>query len=244
MAGETIRLINIWLTYASSGTAGEPVLRGIDLDVQAGEFLAIHGRSGSGKTTLLHMIGGILPPTKGEVVVGSHSLFSLNDLDLSAFRNRKIGFIFQSYHLAPTLTAVENAMVPALLAGQSLAQARKRAMETLNEVGLSDKADARPAEMSGGQMQRVAIARALVNDPAILLADEPTGNLDAQTGVEILALLGRYHLERRLTVLMATHDSSVEMHATHQLYLTGGQLQPLRSGDDQAFAERSHEANP
>jgi ABC-type lipoprotein export system ATPase subunit len=224
VAGETIRLVNVHYSYGRSAADDGAVLRGIDLEVPAGEFIAIHGRSGTGKSTLLHIVGGILPPTRGEVFVGDRTLFRLSDRALSAFRNQMIGFIFQSYYLAPVLTAVENVMVPALLAGRSAGQAQRRALEKLDEVGLAHKARALPAELSGGQMQRVAIARALVNDPAILLADEPTGNLDEQTGAEILALLGRYHREQRLSVIMATHDASVEMHATRQLHLSGGKL--------------------
>jgi len=221
-----VRLINVHHTYGRNAAGDGHVLRGIDLEIGAGQFVAIHGRSGTGKSTLLHIVGGILAPTSGEVMVGGHDLFRLSDRKLSALRNRMIGFIFQNYYLAPTLTAVENAMVPALLAGWSATKARRRALETLAQVGLSQKADARPSDLSGGQMQRVAIARALVNDPAILLADEPTGNLDEQTGGEILALLARYQCERQATVIMATHDASVEMHATRQLYLMNGQLQP------------------
>ena len=225
MPGETIHLINVTYLYGNAAASEGAVLSGIDLEAPAGEFVAIHGRSGAGKSTLLHIAGGILPPTRGQVVVGGRDLFRLSDVELSAFRNRMIGFIFQNYYLAPVLTAAENVMAPALLAGRSAREARRGAMEKLDEVGLSHKAGARPAELSGGQMQRVAIARALVNDPAMLLADEPTGNLDEQTGAEILALLGRYHRERQLTVIMATHDTSVEIHATRQLLLAGGCLE-------------------
>jgi ABC-type lipoprotein export system ATPase subunit len=243
LAGETVRLINVYHAYGRQGGANGPILNGIDLDVPAGEFVAIHGRSGAGKSTLLHIAGGILPPLRGEVIVGGRDLFRLSDRDLSAFRNRLIGFIFQSYYLAPVLTAVENVMVPALLAGYSLSQSRKRAGEKLEEVGLADKARARPGELSGGQMQRVAIARALVNEPSLLLADEPTGNLDEQTGGDVLALLGRYHRERRLTVIMATHDASVEMHATQQLYLVGGQLYSHTPEPDKPAAGPPSEAS-
>ena len=229
LTGESIRLVGIHHAYGCSAASDGAVLRGVDLEVAAGEFVAIHGRSGTGKSTLLHIVGGILPPTRGEVWVGSRDLFRLSDSELSPFRNRMIGFIFQNYYLAPVLTAVENVMTPALLGDRSVGFARRLALEKLDEVGLAHKARSRPAEMSGGQMQRVAIARALVNDPAILLADEPTGNLDEQTGAEILALLGRYHRERRLTVIMATHDTAVETHATRQLYLVGGQVESRAS---------------
>jgi len=242
LSEQAVRLVNVFHAYGRNHAAEGPVLRGIDLDVQVGEFVAIHGRSGSGKSTLLHILGGILPPTRGEVIVGGRSLFPLSDRELSNFRNRMIGFIFQEYHLAPTLTAVENAMVPALLAGQSLVLARRSALHKLEEVGLAHKAQARPAEMSGGQMQRVAIARALVNNPAIVLADEPTGNLDEQTGAEVLALLGRYHRDHRLTVIMATHDAAVESHATRQLYLTAGRLHASPAEAD-ARGDAPREAN-
>ena len=242
LPGESVRLVNVHHAYGRSDAGGGIVLSGIALEVKAGEFVTIHGRSGTGKSTLLHIAGGILPPARGEVLVGDRDLFRLSDSDLSAFRNRMIGFIFQSYHLAPVLTAVENVMVPALLGGQSAGEARKRALEKLDEVGLSQKAHARPGEMSGGQMQRVAIARALINDPAILLADEPTGNLDEQTGAEILALLGQYHRERLVTVIMATHDSAVEEHATRQLHLAGGQLHDVPFETEEPVAHNPREA--
>jgi ABC-type lipoprotein export system ATPase subunit len=224
---EIIRLTRIVHTYDHAGAADAAVLNGIDLAVEAGEFIAIHGRSGSGKSTLLYIMGGILPPRSGEVIVEGRDLFRLKDRALSEFRNRMIGFVFQGYHLAPALTAIENVMVPALLAGDSARAARQRAHEKLDEMDLADKAQSRPAELSGGQMQRVAIARALINNPPILLADEPTGNLDEQTGADVLALLGRYHRERRLTVVMATHDESVELHATRQMRLADGALRPF-----------------
>lgn len=233
MTDQAIRLVNVYHAYASGDGGEGAILNNVALDVAPGEFVAIHGRSGTGKSTLLHIIGGILPPTRGEVQIGGRNLFRLSDRDLSALRNEMIGFIFQNYHLAPILTAVENVMVPALLAGESVSACRARALAKLEEVGLAHKAQSRPSALSGGQMQRVAIARALVNDPAILLADEPTGNLDEQTSGEIMALLGRYHRERELTVIMATHDTGVESHATRQLQLVGGRIHPF-----------SPEANP
>ena len=222
---EIIRLSQIIHAYDHADSPEQAViLRGVDLTVPAGEFVGIHGRSGSGKSTLLYIAGGLLPPRGGQVFIGERSLFRLGDRELSHFRNRMIGFVFQNYHLAPALTAVENVMVPALLAGESIARARRHAVERLDQVGLADKALARPAELSGGQMQRVAVARALINAPAILLADEPTGNLDEHTGAEILALISRHHREDGLTVLMATHDEAVEMHATRRLELADGRL--------------------
>lgn len=220
-----IRLAKVCHSYARENAADEAVLRGVDLEVPAGEFVAIHGRSGSGKSTLLNIIGGILPPTHGEVVVAGRDLFRLCDRDLSDFRNHTVGFIFQHYHLAAALTTVENVMVPQLLAGQPIALARQCALARLDEVGLTEKADARPSELSGGQMQRVAIARALVCDPSLLLADEPTGNLDEQTGMDILKLLGRHHRERGLTVVMATHDTAARAHTSRWLHLTEGRLE-------------------
>jgi len=227
-AGKLVQLVDVRHSYGSDDGAGEnAVLRGVDLAVEVGEFVAIHGRSGSGKTTLLYILGGILPPKAGRVLVGGNDLSLLSDRDLSKLRNRTIGFIFQGYHLAPVLTTLENVMVPALLAGFSAEEARRRAMEKLAEVGLEERAASRPSGLSGGQMQRVAIARALVNDPAILLADEPTGNLDRHTARQVLDLLGRYHRERGLTVIMATHDPAVRSHAGRRLTLSEGKLRPF-----------------
>ncbi|MCX8035594.1 MAG: ABC transporter ATP-binding protein [Candidatus Sumerlaeia bacterium] len=220
-----VQLVDVHHAYAGDQEGDSWVLCGIDLTVRAGEFVAIHGRSDTGKSTLLHILGGILAPRRGHVLIGGRDLFQMSDRALSHFRNRTLGFIFQNYYLAPSLTALENVMVPALLSGEPVHRARHRALDALEQVGLAAKAKACPADLSGGQMQRVAIARALVNRPTLLLADEPTGNLDEQTGGAIMDLLASYQRERGLTILMATHDPSVELHATSQLYLVGGKLQ-------------------
>ncbi len=225
MDNKLVQVVDVQHAYAGESAGDSWVLCGISLTVHQGEFVAIHGRSGTGKSTLLHIVGGILAPRRGRVLIGGQDLFQLGDRALSHFRNRTLGFVFQNYYLAPSLTALENVMVPALLSGEPVHRARHRAMDALDQVGLAAKAKARPGDLSGGQMQRVAIARALVNHPALLLADEPTGNLDEQTGGEIMDLLASYQRARGLTILMATHDPSVELHATSQLYLIGGKLQ-------------------
>jgi ABC-type lipoprotein export system ATPase subunit len=242
LSQSVVTISNLCHVYSGAEGADGLVLQDVSLEIDPGDFVAIRGRSGSGKSTLLNIIGGILPPTRGKVIVAGQDLFRLDDAALSAFRGRTIGFVFQSYHLSPPLTAQENVMVPALLAGQSIELARKAAVVKLREVGLEAKAQTRPAELSGGQMQRVALARALINNPTIVLADEPTGNLDEHTGAEILELLGRYHRERRVTIIMATHDESVERHATHHLHLAEGRLTGPGTEGQSAPAAPSTEA--
>ncbi|GED98643.1 ABC transporter ATP-binding protein [Gordonia crocea] len=190
---------------------GETTVRaldGVDLDLPGGRFVSIIGPSGAGKSTLLHILGALDQPTSGEIVVDGVDLTNLDDAAASEFRRRRIGFIFQFFNLVPTMSAWENVALPRLLDNQSLRKAKPEAVELLERVGLGDRVDHRPSELSGGQMQRVAIARSLIMDPAILLADEPTGNLDSRTGEAVLELLAALAHDRpdRL-VVMVTHDS-------------------------------------
>lgn len=203
------------------------VLTGIDLDIEGGDFLALMGPSGSGKTTLLNLIGGLDSPTSGAVVVGGQSLGELPSRALARWRSRNIGFVFQFYNLLPVLNALRNVELPLLLTNLSAKQRRKNAETALEIVGLGDRARHKPGELSGGQQQRVAIARAIVADPALLVCDEPTGDLDRATAEEILDLLSILNREHGKTVIMVTHDPKAADHASHILHLDKGQLVEL-----------------
>jgi putative ABC transport system ATP-binding protein len=181
-------------------------LAGVSLSVPRGEFLSVMGPSGSGKSTLLNLLGALDVPTSGSLSIDGRELSRMDDATLSAFRRERLGFIFQFFNLLPTLTAAENVMLPAMLAGRSQGELRARAEGLLETVGLRHRAHHRPDELSGGEMQRVAVARALLTEPALLLADEPTGNLDSRTGAEVLRLIREATRERGLTVVMVTHD--------------------------------------
>ena len=181
---------------------------GVDLDVAPGEFMAIMGRSGSGKTTLLDLLGCLLRPTSGELTIDGRSVIGASDGDLAALRRQRIGFVFQEFNLIPTLTAVENVLLP-LRYGPRRPDGRRRASELLDLVGLAERATHRPTELSGGEQQRVAIARALVNEPAVILADEPTGELDSATSERLMATLRELNRERGVTTIIVTHDAGV-----------------------------------
>jgi ABC-type lipoprotein export system ATPase subunit len=200
------------------------VLRGVDLDVERGEFLALRGASGAGKSTLLHLIGGLDSPNTGEIRFAGQNLAAFSESELTHFRNRRVGFVFQAYHLLPELTALENVCLPARVARVPAAQAMARGRELLARVGLGERTDHRPSELSGGEQQRVAIARALVNAPELLLADEPTGNLDSHSGGEIIELLKSLRAEKRMTLVIATHDANVAASAPRVIELTDGQI--------------------
>lgn len=201
------------------------VLRGVDLEIARGEVVAIVGASGAGKTTLLQILGTLSAPDSGTVLLDGVDPFSLKDRQLSAFRNAKIGFVYQFHHLLPEFSALENVMVPGLIAGKSEKQARERAIELLDLVGLAQRAGHKPSELSGGEQQRVAIARALANKPSVLFADEPSGNLDSATKEEIHKLL--FHLRDTLgqTVVVITHDEGLAAMCDRALVMKDGLLQ-------------------
>jgi ABC-type lipoprotein export system ATPase subunit len=201
------------------------VLRGVDLDVARGEFLALRGASGAGKSTLLHLIGGLDSPNAGEIRFDGQNLAAFSEGQLTHFRNRRVGFVFQAYHLLPELTALENVCLPARVARISAGTSEKRGRELLARVGLQERTDHKPFELSGGEQQRVAIARALINEPELLLADEPTGNLDSHTGGEIIQLLKSLRAESQMTLAIATHDAKVAAHAERTVQLVDGQIQ-------------------
>lgn len=201
-----------------------PVLEGLNLDVQSGEFVVLMGPSGSGKSTLLHLLGGLDSPTSGSIRVGDASLESMSERELTAWRSRNVGFIFQMYHLVPVLTAAQNVELPLLLFKMSSSERKKRVNTALSVVGLADRMDHRPNQLSGGQEQRVAIARAVVTDPQLILADEPTGDLDAEMSEEILNLLNLLNTEFRKTIVMVTHDPRAAAHGRRTLHLDKGAL--------------------
>jgi putative ABC transport system ATP-binding protein len=200
------------------------VLHALSLDIAAGDFLALMGPSGSGKTTLLNLIGGLDRCSGGSVIVDGQPLERLSSGGLAAWRARNVGFVFQFYNLLPVLSAVRNVELPLLLTRLSAAQRMRHAMTALQIVGLADRAQHKPSELSGGQAQRVAIARALVADPTLLVCDEPTGDLDRRTADEILGLLQELNREHGKTIVMVTHDPKAADYATHQLHLDKGQL--------------------
>jgi lipoprotein-releasing system ATP-binding protein len=200
------------------------VLHGVDMEVGQGEFLSIVGASGSGKSTLLHLLGGLDRPDAGGLEVDGNHLTQMGGLALSRFRNRSVGFVFQAYHLFPELDALENVALPARISRRPVKEVEAKAQEWLERVGLSKRLDHRPYELSGGEQQRVAIARALINDPTLLLADEPTGNLDSETGSEIMDLLLKLKAECRLTLIMATHDRHMAEQTDRTLHLLDGKI--------------------
>jgi lipoprotein-releasing system ATP-binding protein len=215
---------NAGKTYMLGKRALE-VLRGIDLEINRGDFLALRGASGAGKSTLLHLLGGLDFPDPGEIHSQGRALSSLSRDDLAQWRNREVGFIFQAYYLLPELDALENVCLPARMARTGASDAARRGRQLLTRVGLSERMEHKPYQLSGGEQQRVAIARALINEPALILADEPTGNLDSHTGQEIIDLLCSLREERQMTLVMATHDSKLAARAAKTIHLVDGQIQ-------------------
>ncbi len=215
--------------YYTMGPAIIKALDGIDLRVIRGEYLSIMGPSGSGKTTLFNMIGGLDRPTRGKVYIDEVDISKLDAYELAWLRCRKIGYIFQTFNLIPVLTALENVMLPMIFAGVPREQRVKKATELLERVGLGDRLHHKPGELSGGQQQRVAIARALANDPSIVLADEPTANLDLKTGLDIINLLRELNREKGVTVIVATHDLKMIDVSDRIVYLRDGKVERIET---------------
>ncbi|MCB0559374.1 MAG: ABC transporter ATP-binding protein [Lewinellaceae bacterium] len=199
-------------------------LRGVTLDIQRNEFVALMGPSGSGKSTLMNLLGCLDTPTSGEYWLNGINVSTMEDNDLAEVRNKEIGFIFQTFNLLPRLSALENVALPLVYAGMSKTHRREKAMEVLEAVGLGDRVEHKPNELSGGQRQRVAIARALVNDPSIILADEPTGNLDTKTSIEIMGILEKIHQQGN-TVILVTHEPDIAEHAHRSVRLRDGMVE-------------------
>jgi putative ABC transport system ATP-binding protein len=220
-----IRLRGLGKAYQRGGQT-IPVLEGVDLDVQAAEFVALMGPSGSGKSTLLNLIAGIDKPSHGTIEIGGIDIAGLSEGELADWRAANVGFIFQFYNLMPVLTAFENVELPLLLTGLSRSQRREHVQSALEMVGLTDRMDHYPNELSGGQQQRVAIARALVTDPMIIVADEPTGDLDRHTAEEVLNLMDELHRVLGKTIVMVTHDPKAAARAARLVHLEKGVLVP------------------
>ncbi len=226
MNGEVIRIRDLVRHYAM-GTETVQALRGVSLDIQRNEYVAIMGPSGSGKSTMMNMLGCLDTPTSGEYWLNGQETSRLSDDQLAQVRNKEIGFVFQTFNLLPRATALHNVELPLVYAGTSARERRRRAETALQRVGLGNRMDHRPNELSGGQRQRVAIARALVNDPSILLADEPTGNLDSTTSEEIMAVFGELHRQGQ-TVIMVTHEPDIAAHAERVVVLRDGRVESDR----------------
>jgi putative ABC transport system ATP-binding protein len=216
-----IQATGVHKTY-DTGKVTVDALRGVDLNITRGEMVAVMGPSGCGKTTLLNVLSGLDDVTGGQVVVDGASIHAMSDRKRTRYRAEKMGFVFQSFNLLPVLSVVENVELPLLMAGVKTGDARRRALEALDLVGLSGEAPKRPAEMSGGQQQRVTVARALANDPTIVWADEPTGSLDSETSGEVVELLCRLNKEKQQTFVLVTHDLAVGRRAARILRMADG----------------------
>jgi len=216
-----IRLNDVWKTY-KMGTVEVHALRGINLEVKRGEFLAIQGPSGSGKSTAMNMVGVLDVPSKGDIYLEHRNIAHLSESTLAQIRGKKIGFIFQQFNLIPTLTAKENIMLPMIFQGTPPYKRAQRAEKLLKMVGLGDRINHKPTELSGGQQQRVAIARSLANNPEVILADEPTGNLDSKTGKLVMNFLQDLHKKEGKTIIMVTHDPKLARRADRIAHLKDG----------------------
>lgn len=218
-----IELDDVWKVY-TMGKVDITVLRELHFHVNKGDFVAIMGPSGSGKSTTMNMIGCLDIPSKGRIYLKEHDISKLSESDLAQMRGKTIGFVFQQFNLIPTMTALENVTLPMIFQGSEESERKKIAMSLLELVGLKERATHKPTELSGGEQQRVAIARALANNPEIILADEPTGNLDSKTGTEVISMLRRLHEKEGKTVVMITHDKNVAKNANRIIYLKDGKI--------------------
>jgi lipoprotein-releasing system ATP-binding protein len=219
-----LEINDLYKTYHIEGAQEVRVLKGIHLELKEGEIVTIYGPSGVGKSTLLHIIGALDRPTKGKVKIDSKNIFSLTDTRLAIFRNRTIGFVFQFHHLLPEFSALENVMMPGMIARQNREEVKKQAIDLLKSVGLAARLDHRPRELSGGEQQRVAVARALVNNPKLLLADEPSGNLDMRTADALHELLWSLSRDYKKTLVIVTHNPDLATHSDRVIKLLDGKV--------------------
>ena len=218
-----IETVDLWKTYVM-GTEEIHALRGVSIQIERGEYVAIMGPSGSGKSTLMNLIGCLDTPSKGSYLLNEKQVSQMNDNELARIRNEEIGFVFQTFNLLPRATALHNVELPLVYAGVPAKDRLERATSALQKVELGDRVTHRPNELSGGQRQRVAIARALVNNPSILLADEPTGNLDTRTSIEVMGIFQRLNQERAITVVLITHESDIAEYGTRTVLFRDGQV--------------------
>ena len=224
MPQSLIRLIDIHKQYETAGAPPVPVLHGVTLEIASGEFVCLMGQSGSGKSTLMNILGCLDSPTHGEYVLAGQQVSGLTSDALAAIRNRQLGFVFQGFNLLKRMSAIDNVALPMIYAGEGRAQALQRAQEKLRLTGLADLAQRLPNQLSGGQQQRVAIARALVMNPSVLLADEPTGNLDTATSEEIMDLIQRLNREQSITVVLVTHEPDIARFGQRLIRLKDGRV--------------------
>ena len=227
----TVRVRNVIKRF-ELGTVIVDALRGVNLEIRRGEYISIMGPSGSGKTTLFNMIGGLDKPTEGRVYIDEVDIAQLDAYELAWLRCRKIGYIFQTFNLISVMTALENVTLPMIFAGKTPDESIQKGIEILSRVGLGDRIQHKPLELSGGQQQRVAIARALANDPAIVLADEPTGNLDTKTGLEIITLLRTLNEENGVTIITATHDTKMLDVSDRIFHIVDGKVEKIETRDE------------
>ncbi|MEK6967615.1 MAG: ABC transporter ATP-binding protein [Nanoarchaeota archaeon] len=226
MAKNLIKFNKVWKTY-KMGEIEVSALKNIDLEITKGEFVVIKGPSGSGKSTIMNLVGCLDLPTKGDILLGDENIAKLDESALAQTRGRKIGFVFQQFNLLPTLSALENVMLPLEFQDEDTEKSRQRATKLLNLVGLGDRINHLPSQLSGGQMQRVAIARALSVNPDIILADEPTGNLDSETGIFIMDMLSKIHKDEGKTIIVVTHDPRLVNYAEKVVNLKDGMIESI-----------------
>ena len=230
-AHSIVRVLGLFKEY-QMGKVKVPVLKGVDLEIKAGEYLSIMGPSGSGKSTLFNMIGGLDKPSDGKVFIDEVDISQLDAYELAWLRNRKIGYIFQTFNLIPVMSALDNVTLPMIFSGMDSDLAVEKGIELLKLVGLGERFQHKPLELSGGQQQRVAVARSLANDPAIILADEPTGNLDLKTGEEIIAMLKMLSDERKVTIISATHDHKMLAVSDRVVWIRDGRIDRIENTAD------------
>jgi len=220
-----IEAVDVARSYELDGVS-VPALRGVSLTIEDGDYVAIIGPSGSGKSTLMHLLGALDRPTSGKLLINGQDIATLGAPDMARLRNETIGFVFQAFHLLPRTSALDNVALPLVYRGLGARERRKRAMSTLERVGLGHRVNHRPNQLSGGEQQRVAIARALVTEPKVLLADEPTGNLDSATGQAVLDLLEKLNTESHVALVMVTHDRDIATRARRQIAMRDGEIVP------------------